>query len=53
MLDRPAAQCTIAGKGNVDQGWVERSEAVAYQCVAIFDEAFKPAGAAWVKAQVK
>jgi len=56
VMNRPtsaqtaSAQCTAAGKGAFDKGWVETTGAgVAYRCVPTFDASFRPSGAAWVR----
>lgn len=46
----PQTRCTVAGKGDVDAGWVEKTgSGESYRCVPIFDSGFKPSGAAWVR----
>ena len=43
--------CPAAGKGNMGVGWTEAKEGKYFRCLEIFDENFKPTGAAWVQVE--
>lgn len=45
----PRTQCTVAGKGDVDLGWVEKTAGVSYRCVQAFDSSFKASGTTWIR----
>ena len=45
----PATQCTLAGKGAVDVGWVEAQKDQRFRCVVTFDPSLRRSGVAWVR----
>src|SRR5262245_23782326 len=42
-------QCSLTDKGRFDLGFTQKTEGGSYRCVATFDQALRPSGAAWVK----
>lgn len=46
---RVTTQCSLAGKGRFDTGWVETVGKQDYRCVTTLGRDLKPIGAAWVR----